>query len=223
MNQFRWIDPTQPGRLVQGTQMLYISAFFDVFNAVIIGSAFSLIFFLLGVAKAFGGWGIANEKKLGYYAGSGAACATVLLDLVLLGNSPVFGLISLGIAVWIVARLVGLEQQGHGDAEGRVRPLGAGDGLEHQVDGDSLLDEVQRGRDVREHARLHRDVEAQTELVEQVQQTCRGLGGVGGGVDAQSSALDLAGRASYKDHAGRHRLRSQCRPRLVDSSEGSTH
>jgi hypothetical protein len=113
VNQFRWIDPTQPGRLVQGTQMLYISAFFDVFNAVIIGSAFSLVFFVLGVAKAFGGWGIANEKKLGYYAGAGAACATVVLDLVLLASSPVFGLISLGIAVWIVTLVLHETSRGY--------------------------------------------------------------------------------------------------------------
>jgi hypothetical protein len=106
MQQFRWIDQTQPGRLVQGTQMLYISAFFDVFNAVIIGSAFSMIFLLLGMGKAFGGWGIANEKKLGYYVACGAACATVLLDLALLPSSPVFGLIGLGIAVWIVTLLL---------------------------------------------------------------------------------------------------------------------
>ncbi len=113
MDQFRWIDPTQPGRLVQGTQMLYISAFFDVFNAVIIGGAFSLVFLVLGITKAGGAWGIANEKKIGYQVACAAAVATVVFDLLLLSGSPVFGLIGLAISVWIVTLVLHDSSRGY--------------------------------------------------------------------------------------------------------------
>ena len=106
MEQFRWIDKTQPGRLVQGTQMLYLSAAFDVFAAFLNGGSFALVFIVLAVLKAGGGYGIANEKKLGYLAGCTGACLTVLLDLVLLVGSPVLGLISLAIAVWIASLIL---------------------------------------------------------------------------------------------------------------------
>jgi len=106
MEQFRWIDRTQPGRLVQGTQMLYISAAFDVFNSFLIGGSFALVFLVLGLMKAGGGYGIANEKKLGYLAGCLGAGLSVLLDLAFLAGSPVFGLIGLAISVWIASLIL---------------------------------------------------------------------------------------------------------------------
>ena len=103
MDQFRWIDRTQPGRLVQGASMLYISAAFDVFNTFLGAGAFGLVFFALALLKGGGAYGMANEKKLGYYAGCTGASLAVVVDIYLLTINPVFGLINLAIAVWIVS------------------------------------------------------------------------------------------------------------------------
>jgi hypothetical protein len=51
-----------------------------------------------------------------------------------------------------------------------VAALGAGDRLEHQVDRRALPDQVQRRRDVGEHAGLGGNVEAGTDVVQQPQQ-----------------------------------------------------
>ncbi len=105
MDQFRWIDHTQPGRLVQGTMMLYISAGFDLFY-LLVGGSYVLLSVVLAVLKAGGAYGIANEKKLGYYAGCAGATLAVLVDLFFLTANPVFGLIGLGISVWIASMLL---------------------------------------------------------------------------------------------------------------------
>ena len=86
--------------------MLYISAAFDIFNGFLIGGSFALVFVVLGLLKGGGGYGIANEKKLGYLAGCTGACLAVLLDIVFLVGSPVLGLISLAIGVWIASLLL---------------------------------------------------------------------------------------------------------------------
>jgi hypothetical protein len=106
MDQFRWIDHTQPGRLVQGTTMLYISAAFDLFNSFLIGGSLALVFLVLALLKAGGAYGIANEKKIGYLAGCTGAVLAVLLDLYFLTESPVFGLIGVAIGVWIASLLL---------------------------------------------------------------------------------------------------------------------
>ena len=113
MDQFRWIDQSQPGRLVQGTMMLYISAGFDLFNSFLIGGPLALVFLVLALLKAGGAYGIANEKKLGYYAGCTGACLSVLLDLLLLTVSPLTGLISLAIAVWIASLVLHASCRGY--------------------------------------------------------------------------------------------------------------
>jgi hypothetical protein len=105
MDQFRWIDHTQPGRLVQGTTMLYISAAFDVLN-LFLGSRYLPLFVVLAALQAGGAYGIANEKKLGYYAACGGAGLAVLVDVFFLTVSPVFGLIGLAISAWILSMLL---------------------------------------------------------------------------------------------------------------------
>ena len=90
MNTNRWLDPSQPPRLQQGTQMLYLTAAFDVFNAIISGW---FVFFIVAAVKVAGGYGIANEKKAGYIAGCVGAIASLVIALILLPGSPVLGLI----------------------------------------------------------------------------------------------------------------------------------
>jgi hypothetical protein len=106
MSQSRWIDHTQPGRLVQGTMMLYVTAVFDVLTLTLSGSRLAPLFLLIVAGKVGGGYGIANEKKAGYIAGTSAACLSVVLSLFLLPGNPVFGLINLAIDAWVASLLL---------------------------------------------------------------------------------------------------------------------
>lgn len=113
MNEMRWIDRSQPERLQQGTMMLYFTAAFDVFNALFIGGSLSLLFLILAAVKVAGGYGIANEKKVGYLAGTGGALASLVLSLVLLPGNPVFGLIGVAIDAWVVSLLLHETSRGY--------------------------------------------------------------------------------------------------------------
>ena len=81
-------------------------------------------------------------------------------------------------------RLARLVEQREVDAEALVGGFGAGDRLEHEVDRRALADQLERRRDVRQHAGLRRDVELDPDVVEHRQQTMRALRAVGRGVDA---------------------------------------
>jgi hypothetical protein len=110
MNTNRWLDPSQPPRLQQGTQMLYFTAAFDVLNGAL--SSFFL-FFVLAAIKVAGGYGIANEKKAGYIAGCVGAIGSLVLALVLLPSSPVLGLIGVAIDAWVVSLLLHDSSRGY--------------------------------------------------------------------------------------------------------------
>ncbi|HEX7096945.1 MAG TPA: hypothetical protein VF183_13750 [Acidimicrobiales bacterium] len=113
MNEYRWIDRSQPQRLVQGTMMLYWTAAFDVLNGLLTIGGLGLIFLIIAAAKVAGGYGIANEKKAGYYAGTGAAIASLVLAVILLRNSPVFGLLGVAIDAWVLSMLLHESSRGY--------------------------------------------------------------------------------------------------------------
>ena len=77
-----------------------------------------------------------------------------------------------------------LPQHRQRDAEARVGGLGAGDGLEDQIDGRAALHRLHRVGDMGQHARLRRHVEAQAQLVQHRQQADAGIDVVCGRVDA---------------------------------------
>jgi len=110
MNTNRWIDPSQPPRLQQGTQMLYFTAAFDVLNGAISGW---FVFFILAAVKVAGGYGIANEKKAGYLAGCVGAIGSLVVALILLPGSPVLGLIGVAIDAWVVSLLLHDSSRGY--------------------------------------------------------------------------------------------------------------
>jgi small neutral amino acid transporter SnatA (MarC family) len=113
MNETRWIDRSQPERLQQATMMLYITAAFDVFSALLSASALTLLFLIIAAVKVAGGYGIANEKKAGYYAGTGGAIASLVLALALLPGNPVLGLFGVAIDAWVVSLLLHETSRGY--------------------------------------------------------------------------------------------------------------
>jgi hypothetical protein len=61
----RWLDRTQPQTLMMATILMYINAGFELISGqVLIPIGAALI-----VGQVAAGWGIANEKKWGYWLG----------------------------------------------------------------------------------------------------------------------------------------------------------
>lgn len=79
MNDFRWVNPSQPQTLYGATILCYIDAVFGILFS------FTLIGLLIAVGLAIGGFGVANEKKWGYAVAVAAAVLQVALLLLLFG------------------------------------------------------------------------------------------------------------------------------------------
>ncbi len=79
MNDFRWVNPSQPQTLYGATILCYIDAVFGL-----LGGLF-LLNILLVAGLAAGGFGVANEKKWGYAVAVVSAVAQVALLLLIFG------------------------------------------------------------------------------------------------------------------------------------------
>ena len=84
MNQYKFLNQFQPQTLVIGTMFCYIDAVFGFLFGVVSTSFLFAIITIGGLA--IGGFGIANEKKWGYYVAVGAAILQVALLIVVAGG-----------------------------------------------------------------------------------------------------------------------------------------
>jgi hypothetical protein len=85
VNNYRWFNPHQPQTLQIGVLLLYLNAFF-----MFLGRDFAFAWGLLLIVGFIGGaFGIANEKKWGYFVGLGAATLRVVLTLVYFSLSTI--------------------------------------------------------------------------------------------------------------------------------------
>jgi uncharacterized membrane protein (DUF2068 family) len=83
METRRWTNPSQPQTLYMATFLLYINAAFNV----LFGAIFTAIGLVLVIGEVAGGFGIANEKRWGYYLGVGVATLGLLpILLTILAN-----------------------------------------------------------------------------------------------------------------------------------------
>jgi hypothetical protein len=71
METQRWINQTQPQTLVIAVFLMYFDAAFAVLGLVLGG--FIGLITLIELSGVAAGWGIANEKKWGYWLGIGIA------------------------------------------------------------------------------------------------------------------------------------------------------
>jgi len=72
----RWLDKTQPQTLMMATLLMYVNAGWSLLGWL--ASHYSFIFLLLLViGPVAAGWGVANEKKWGYWLGLALALLTV--------------------------------------------------------------------------------------------------------------------------------------------------
>lgn len=78
MNDFRWVNPSQPQTLYGATILCYINAVFQLIT-------FVPLLVLIAIGLGAGGFGIANEKKWGYTVAVAAAVVQLALLLMLYG------------------------------------------------------------------------------------------------------------------------------------------
>lgn len=84
----RWVNPRQPQTLYIGTVLLYFDAVFSVLFR------FSGLTLLLGMVAVAAAAGIANDKRLAWYAGVAVSAITPLLVLWLVWNDGIDQLFS---------------------------------------------------------------------------------------------------------------------------------
>ncbi len=75
MPRGKWLDRTQPQTLYSATILLYLNAGLALLSSVLAGGA-GYIGLVLIAGEVAGGWGIANEKKWGFWV---AAVVAVLM------------------------------------------------------------------------------------------------------------------------------------------------
>lgn len=75
MEQGRWVNQAQPQTLQIAVFLLYLDAVFVVLG--LMGGAVSGIGLLLGAAAVGAGYGIANERKWGYWLGIAVSVFTL--------------------------------------------------------------------------------------------------------------------------------------------------
>lgn len=97
----KWLDRTQPQTLYMGTLLLYINAGLNVFSLVVFGLAPLVV--LLVAAQVAAGWGVANEKKWGYWLAVGVSVLMLVLTLAFFNAS---GLLTLIFQIALVALLL---------------------------------------------------------------------------------------------------------------------
>jgi hypothetical protein len=83
VNDFRWVNQSQPQTLYGATILCYIDAVFGLLFGVITVSPLLGIATIIGLAA--GGFGIANEKKWGYAVAVGAAILQLGMLLLIFG------------------------------------------------------------------------------------------------------------------------------------------
>ena len=106
MERRRWLNPAQPQTLQIAVFLLYINAFFLLFDMVRL-NAFDLIFLVLLIGQVMAGFGIANERKWGYGLGIAIAFLPFAYRFYKLGN-PLegVGVLALMFEIALVALLL---------------------------------------------------------------------------------------------------------------------
>ncbi len=104
--QRRWLNPAQPQTLQIAVMLLYLSAAFGLFGMLVRGSLFPALV-LIVAAQAAGAYGIANERRWGYWLALAAALLPFVLAFLLTGNPILAGdPLSLLFQIALVALLV---------------------------------------------------------------------------------------------------------------------
>jgi hypothetical protein len=92
----RWVDRTQPQTLMMATVLMYVNAALDL---LLTFGGLSPIGLALVVGQVAAGWGIANERKWGYWLGVALAFLLVAFAVVSLSFGSIVSLLFYGALV----------------------------------------------------------------------------------------------------------------------------
>ncbi len=94
----RWLDKTQPQTLMMATILMYINAAF-AFIALLTGGIILYLLPVLVVGPVAAGWGIANEKKWGYWLGLALAVVALAWIVIHFSAGSILNLLFYGALV----------------------------------------------------------------------------------------------------------------------------
>lgn len=98
-NQRKWIDHTQPQTLQGAVLFAYLNAALAIIGSLVLGSPLFLVFLLMAAAA----FGIAQSRKLAYWAGVVLSCLYALGQLALVvvggGFAGILNLLFAGVLV----------------------------------------------------------------------------------------------------------------------------
>jgi uncharacterized membrane protein (DUF2068 family) len=95
METRRWTNPGQPQTLQIAVFLLYINAVFGV----LFGQVFSAIGLVIVAGQAAAGFGIANEKRWGYWLGVGVAALGLLPFALFIADEGVGAIFNIGLLI----------------------------------------------------------------------------------------------------------------------------
>ena len=101
METRRWTNPTQPQTMQIAVYLLYINA---VFTALL-GGIMSPIGLVLVIGQAAAGFGIANEKRWGYWLGVGVATIGLIPFVVSIATNGVGSALSFNFLLSLIMPL----------------------------------------------------------------------------------------------------------------------
>lgn len=106
MQSRRWVNRAQPQTLYIAVMLLYLGAAFLMFDMLRFGT-FPLIFLGVVAGQVVAGYGVANEKKWGYWLAIGMAILPFALRFYYLGNPlEAANVVNLMIEIALVALLL---------------------------------------------------------------------------------------------------------------------
>ncbi len=91
METQRWINQSHPQTLLFATYLLYFDAVFGILN-IVLGGGLSFLGLVLAGGSAGAGYGIANDRRWGYYLGVAVSALGLALLLLATGLSNVLSL-----------------------------------------------------------------------------------------------------------------------------------
>jgi len=95
METRRWTNPSQPQTLYIAVFLLYINAAFTL----LFGGLFNPLLLVLAIGEIASGFGIANEKKWGYWLGVAVAALGLVPIILYIATSGVGSVFNVGLLI----------------------------------------------------------------------------------------------------------------------------
>lgn len=114
MDNFRWLNPSQPQTLQTAVMLAYLNSVFSILSIGWLGSVSGLgapIVFLAAAGQVAGGAGVANEKNWGYLLAIASSGVLTLTRLIVVLRTGIFNLSLIGLMFAIALMALLLHEQ----------------------------------------------------------------------------------------------------------------